>query len=143
MSKLNGLVCMVTGGSSGLGKATVENFLRNGSKVVICDLPNSTGAKLAEELGGKSKNVIFSPTDVTSESDVTKAIEAAKSNFGALNVLVNCAGIGVAYRTYNFNKKVPHSLNDFQRVINVNLVGINNSFNFLSTVQEKLNFSSI
>lgn len=125
MSKINGLVCMVTGGSSGLGRATVENFVRNGAKVVICDLPNSTGEKLATELGNKS--AIFSPTDVTSEQDVTKAIEAAKANFGKLNVLVNCAGIGVAYRTYNFTKKRAHTLADFQKVINVNLVGTFNA----------------
>lgn len=121
MSKISGLVCMVTGGSSGLGRAAVENFVRNGAKVVICDLPNSTGQKLSDELG--AKNALFSPTDVTSEADVLKAIELAKSQFGGLNVLVNCAGIGVAYRTYNFNKKRSHALADFQRVVNVNLVG--------------------
>ena len=124
MSKIAGLVCLVTGGASGLGRAAVENFARNGAKVVICDLPTSKGQNLSEELGGK--NVLFSPTDVTSEADVTKAIELAKSQFGALNVLVNCAGIGVAYRTYNFNKKRSHSLADFQKVINTNLIG---SFN--------------
>lgn len=121
MSKLKGLVCMVTGGASGLGRAAVENFVRNGAKVVICDLPNSHGDKLATELG--NKNAIFSPTDVTSEQDVKKAIEAVKSNFGQLNALVNCAGVGVAFRTYNFTKKRSHKLEDFQRVINVNLVG--------------------
>lgn len=121
MSKLSGLVCMVTGGASGLGRATVENFLKQGCKVVVCDLPNSGGDKLEKELN--TKNVIFSPTDVTSEADVTKALQAAKSNYGRLNVLVNCAGIGVAYRTYNFNKKTSHSLQDFQKVININLVG--------------------
>lgn len=124
MSKLAGLVCMVTGGASGLGRATVENFARHGAKVVLCDLPSSKGQQVSEELG--PKNVVFSPTDVSSEADVTRALEVAKSQFGGLNVLVNCAGIGVAYRTYNFNKKRSHALADFQRVINVNLVG---SFN--------------
>jgi 3-hydroxyacyl-CoA dehydrogenase/3-hydroxy-2-methylbutyryl-CoA dehydrogenase len=124
MSKLAGLVCLVTGGASGLGRATVENFVRNGAKVVICDLPNSNGVKLSEELG--PKNALFNPTDVTSEADVTKAVDLAKSQFGGLNVLVNCAGIGVAYRTYNFNKRRMHGLADFQKVINVNLIG---SFN--------------
>lgn len=125
MSKITGLVCMVTGGGSGLGRATVENFVRNGAKVVICDLPNSNGENLAKELGKSS--AIFNPTDVTSEQDITKAIEAAKSNFGKLNVLVNCAGIGVAFRTYNYTKKRVHSLADFQKVINVNLVGTFNA----------------
>jgi 3-hydroxyacyl-CoA dehydrogenase/3-hydroxy-2-methylbutyryl-CoA dehydrogenase len=87
MSKLANLVCLVTGGSSGLGRATVENFVRNGSKVVICDLASSQGHSLAKELG--EANCAFHPTDVTSEKDVTEAVELAKSKFGALNVLVN------------------------------------------------------
>lgn len=124
MSKLNGLVCMVTGGSSGLGRATVENFVKNGCKVVVCDLGSSNGEKLSQQLGA---NAVFSPTDVTSEKDITKSIEVARTKFGKLNVLVNCAGVGVAFRTYNFNKKRAHSLEDFQKVINVNLVGTFNA----------------
>ena len=53
---------LVTGGASGLGRATVERFVREGAKVVICDLPNSAGAELAEQLG---PNTIFVPTDVS------------------------------------------------------------------------------
>jgi 3-hydroxyacyl-CoA dehydrogenase / 3-hydroxy-2-methylbutyryl-CoA dehydrogenase len=121
MSKLSGLVCMVTGGSSGLGRATVENFVRNGAKVVICDLPNSNGQKLSDELG--ATNALFNPTDVRSEDDVKKAIDLAKSKFGGLNVLVNCAGIGVAFRTYNFNKKRVHSLGK--------ILYLNTNLNFL------------
>ena len=123
MSKAANLVCMVTGGASGLGRATVENFVKQGYRVIISDLPNSEGAKLASQLGN---NVAFSPTDVTSEESVKTAVNLAKTKFGSLNVLVNCAGVGVAFRTYNFNKKRMHLLEDFQRVINVNLVG---SFN--------------
>jgi 3-hydroxyacyl-CoA dehydrogenase / 3-hydroxy-2-methylbutyryl-CoA dehydrogenase len=88
-------------------------------------LPQSNGQKLASEIG--EKKAVFNPTDVTSEADVKKAIEMAKSNFGSLNVLVNCAGIGVAFLTYNMNKKRTHILEDFQRVINVNLVGTFNT----------------
>jgi len=153
MSKLTGLVCMVTGGSSGLGRATVENFVRNGAKVVICDLPTSNGKHLSDELG--ATNALFYPTDVRSEEDVKKAIELAKTKFGGLNVLVNCAGVGVAFRTYNFNKKRVHSLgiyifnliylncmpflilililDDFQKVININLIG---TFNTIRLVCE-------
>ena len=52
---------LVTGGSSGLGRATVERLITHGGKVVICDLPTSKGQELANELGS---NCIFSPTDV-------------------------------------------------------------------------------
>jgi len=130
MSKLTNLVAIVTGGSSGLGRATVENFVRNGSKVVICDLPNSDGAQIANELG--SDKCLFHPTDVTSDTDVSKAVELAKTKFGSLNVLVNCAGIGIAERTYNFRKKSLHSLESFQRCLNVNAGGTFNAIRHAS-----------
>jgi 3-hydroxyacyl-CoA dehydrogenase/3-hydroxy-2-methylbutyryl-CoA dehydrogenase len=114
------LVCMVTGGASGLGKATVERFVKQGYNVVIGDLPTSAGAKLAADLG---PTAAYSPTDVTSEESVKATLALAKSQFGGLDVLVNCAGIGVAFRTYNINKRSSHTLNDFTRVININLVG--------------------
>jgi len=118
---LKGLVGLVTGGASGLGRATVERFVRNGARIVICDLPNSEGAKIAESLG--ANECVFAPTDVTSEADVTKALAIVKDKFGKLDVTVNCAGIGVAFKTYNFNKKAPHSLDDFTRVLKINTIG--------------------
>ena len=57
-----GLVTLVTGGASGLGRGTVERFVREGAKVIICDLPNSEGQKLATQLG---ENAAFAPTDVS------------------------------------------------------------------------------
>lgn len=113
-------VALVTGGASGLGRATVERFARAGGRVILCDLPTSQGNEVAKEIGD---NVIFVPVDVTSEADVTKAIDAAKDKFGRLDVAVNCAGTAVAFKTFNFNKNLPHRLEDFQKVINVNTVG--------------------
>lgn len=56
---------------------------------------------------------------VTSEENVQAALDITKQKFGKLNNIINCAGIGVAFKTYNFNKKAPHSLQDFSKVINV------------------------
>lgn len=56
---------------------------------------------------------------VTSEADVQSAVSLAREKFGKLDLAVNCAGIAVAVKTYNFKKELPHSLEDFQRVINV------------------------
>lgn len=56
---------------------------------------------------------------MTSEADVQAAVDLAKSKFGRLDHVVNCAGIGIAFKTYNFNKKRPHALDDFAKVINV------------------------
>lgn len=113
-------VCLVTGGASGLGKATVERFLKAGAKVVLCDLGSSKGNEVAKAFGEK---VLFVPVDVSSENDVTTAIQATKDKFGKLDVAVNCAGTAVAFKTYNFNKKLPHKLEDFSRVLMVNTVG--------------------
>lgn len=56
---------------------------------------------------------------VTSEAEVRAAVAVAREKFGKLDLAVNCAGIAVAVKTYNFKKDAPHSLEDFQRVINV------------------------
>lgn len=56
---------------------------------------------------------------MTSEAEVRSAVSLAKEKFGKLDLAVNCAGIAVAVKTYNFKKDLPHSLEDFQRVINV------------------------
>lgn len=64
---LQGLVGLVTGAASGLGRATAERFIRQGGKAVICDLPTSSGADLAKELGS---NAIFCPVDVSSPAVV-------------------------------------------------------------------------
>lgn len=58
---MQGLVGLVTGGASGLGRATVERFVREGAKVVICDLPKSPGEEVAAKLSG---NAVFVPSDV-------------------------------------------------------------------------------
>uniref|UniRef100_A0A3Q3GWA1 Hydroxysteroid (17-beta) dehydrogenase 10 n=1 Tax=Labrus bergylta TaxID=56723 RepID=A0A3Q3GWA1_9LABR len=103
---------LVTGGSSGLGLATVERLVQNGASAVILDLPSSDGAALAEKLG---ERCAFAPADVTSEADVQSAVSLAREKFGKLDLAVNCAGIAVAFKTYNFKKDLPHSLEDFQR----------------------------
>uniref|UniRef100_A0A3Q3E852 Hydroxysteroid (17-beta) dehydrogenase 10 n=1 Tax=Labrus bergylta TaxID=56723 RepID=A0A3Q3E852_9LABR len=111
-NKKQSVVGLVTGGSSGLGLATVERLVQNGASAVILDLPSSDGAALAEKLGERC-------AFVTSEADVQSAVSLAREKFGKLDLAVNCAGIAVAFKTYNFKKDLPHSLEDFQRVINV------------------------
>ena len=84
-------------------------------------MPSSSGKELADKLG--NDKALFSPTDVRSEEDVTKAMNLAREKFGKLDVAVNCAGVGVAFKTYNFSKKRVHLLEDFRRVIDINLIG--------------------
>jgi NAD(P)-dependent dehydrogenase (short-subunit alcohol dehydrogenase family) len=116
--KLSDSVVVVTGGASGLGAACVKRFHAGGARVVICDLDNAKGEALAAELGQRAR---FIRTDVTSEADATAAIELAKSAFGGVHGLINCAGIGPAERVLGRNG--PHRLESFTRTVQINLVG--------------------
>ena len=108
---------VVTGGASGLGRATAGRIAAAGGRVAILDRPASAGAEVAKSLA----NASFTPADVTSAEEVTRALDAARQQMGAINVLVNCAGIGTAMKT--FGKAGPAKLEEFTRVITVNLIG--------------------
>jgi 3-hydroxyacyl-CoA dehydrogenase / 3-hydroxy-2-methylbutyryl-CoA dehydrogenase len=110
----------VTGGASGLGRATVERFVRSGSKVILADLKTSQGEQIAKDLGD---NVKYVSVDVTNEKDIEQALNIAKDSFGRLDVAVNCAGIALAISTYNFNKSTAHELIDFEKIMKVNTIG--------------------
>ena len=120
-------VFIVTGGSSGLGAATVRRFRAAGARVLICDLEDIKGAALAEELGD---GVLFLHTDVTSEADGIRAVRTAQEKLGSLQGLVNCAGIGPAERV--LGKSGPHSLASFSRCVTVNLIGTFNMIRLAS-----------
>lgn len=66
---MQGLVGLVTGGASGLGLATAEQLLKQGGRVVLCDLPSSTGAEAAKKLG---ENAAFVPVDVSTHVHATE-----------------------------------------------------------------------
>src|SRR5687767_11754484 len=91
-----GLVALITGGASGLGRATAEALLAVGASVVLADLPKSDGEAVASAIGDRA---IFAPTDVTDTEQVEAAVASAVERFGGLHVAVNCAGIGWAQRT--------------------------------------------
>ncbi|NXH77916.1 HCD2 dehydrogenase, partial [Hydrobates tethys] len=111
-----GLVALVTGGASGLGRATVERLVDQGARVVLLDLPASPGVQLAKELGERC-------AFVTSAEEVGAALTLAQKEFGRLDLTVNCAGVGIAVKTYNGKKDKVHELEDFQRVVNVSAGG--------------------
>ncbi|WP_151772102.1 3-hydroxyacyl-CoA dehydrogenase [Streptomyces abyssomicinicus] len=116
----NGVSAVVTGGASGLGRATAERLIAGGAAVVLLDLPRSGGEAVAEEIGAT-----FVPGDVTREEDAAAAVAAA-AGIAPLRVAVNCAGVGPARRTVS--KEGPHPLELFRTVVEVNLIG---SFNVL------------
>jgi NAD(P)-dependent dehydrogenase (short-subunit alcohol dehydrogenase family) len=121
--QVKGKVAIVTGGASGLGRATVEALVEAGAKVAIFDLADEQGAALARSLGGAA---IYRHVNVTDEAEVKAAIAATMEAFGAVHICINCAGVGSASKTVS--KGEPHPLEQFQRIVGVNLIG---TFNVL------------
>ena len=89
MGRLNGKVAVITGGASGIGRGTVDLFVREGAKVVAADIQDDKGARLVEELGPA---VRYIRCDVTREADVKAAIDLAVKAFGRLDCIFNNAG---------------------------------------------------
>ena len=125
---IRGSTFIVTGGASGLGQATVEMIVAGGGNAVIADVKG--GEQLAARLG---KQTVFQPADVTNEDQAKACVARALKEFGALQGLVNCAGIAVGEKT--IGKEGPHSLASFTRVVNVNLIG---SFNMIRLAAEAM-----
>ena len=125
--KLEGKVAIVTGGASGLGEAAVREFVAHGAKVSIWDLSAELGSKLVQELGA---NTIFIKVDVTSEDSVKQALAETVAKFGKVDVLLNSAGILLGRMIVT--PKTVHPLEEFERVIRVNLTGTFNVSRFVA-----------
>lgn len=109
-------VFLITGGSSGLGAATVRMALEAGARVVVADL-----AEPRPEVLPPHENMTWVRTDVSNEDSGIAAVQAAVDRFGRLDVLVNAAGIGPAEKLNG--KNGPHRLDSFAKVVQVNLIG--------------------
>ena len=118
---IKGKTVIVTGGASGLGAATSEKFAERGARVIIADKSDVLGQQQARKVEG-----LFVQTDVASPEQASACVDAARQKFGAVHVLVNCAGVANGERV--LGKEAPASLSLFEHVIRVNLVG---TFNML------------
>ncbi len=114
-------IAVVTGGASGLGEATVKQLVSDGAKVAILDFDEKRGQMIADQLGDA---VVFCKTDVVDSDSVTAAIEKTMADFGAIHVAVNCAGVGTPMKV--LGKEGPLAIEDFNRVVQINLVGTMN-----------------
>ncbi len=128
--EIQGKTFIVSGGSSGLGKATAQLLVEQGAHVVLADLNQAAGEQTARELG---EQAVFHQTDVTDESSAQSAITTSIQRFGLLHGAINCAGIGLAERT--LSKRGVHSLASFTKTIQVNLIG---TFNILRLAAEAM-----
>ena len=115
--KIEGQTALVTGGASGLGEATARELARLGAKVAILDVNATLAEKVAADIGG-----IACPCDITNTDSVNAALAQAAVAHGPARILMNIAGIGSAKRIVGKDGN-PAPLEDFVRVININLIG--------------------
>ncbi|MDH3432439.1 MAG: SDR family NAD(P)-dependent oxidoreductase [Gammaproteobacteria bacterium] len=131
---LNDKVAIVTGGASGLGRATVERLAAAGAKVAVFDLDEDKGKSLSESLGDAA---IFCPVNVADDAMIEAGMDRVMEAFGAIHVCVNCAGRGGgATKTLGRGGRFPMKL--FRDVININLVG---TFSVLTQTAEKMSLN--
>ena len=115
--KIDGHAAIVTGGASGLGEATARELARLGAKVAVLDVNAALAEKVAAEIGGAACQC-----DITSPESVTAALSKAAQAHGPARILMNIAGIGSAKRVVQKDGSAA-PLEDFAKVINVNLIG--------------------
>ena len=113
---LKGQPAIVTGGGSGLGAATAERLAEDGARVAVIDRNAEAAQAVAQRIGG-----LALVGDVADAAGMEKALAAARAAHGPVRVLVNCAGVAVAKRTVGRDGPLP--LDEFERVIRVNLIG--------------------
>jgi len=125
---IQGAAAIVSGGGSGLGRAAAEALAAKGARVAIFDVNEAAAQQTAKAIGGAAFKC-----DVSDAGSAQAAVAAAEAAHGPARILVNCAGIGTPKRVVGRDGAQP--LSDFQRIINVNLVG---SFNLIRLVAAAL-----
>ncbi|KAK3120426.1 hypothetical protein QOZ80_9AG0687440 [Eleusine coracana subsp. coracana] len=118
--RLEGKIALITGGASGLGKASAQEFIQEGaSAVILADINSTLGVQTADELGPKAH---FIHTDVATESSVAAAVDAAVARHGRLDIMLNSAGV-VGPRSPSTSELSSLDLSAFDAVMSVNLRG--------------------
>ncbi|GLJ33460.1 hypothetical protein SUGI_0673130 [Cryptomeria japonica] len=117
LKRLQGKVAVITGGSGGIGEATVRLFADHGAQVIIADIADDAGIKVAESL---SPWATYIHCDVSKEQDVSAAVDLAMEKHGKLDIMFNNAGI-----TNNQKGSVAeYDMQEFERVMNINVKGV-------------------
>jgi NAD(P)-dependent dehydrogenase (short-subunit alcohol dehydrogenase family) len=129
--QLKGVAALVTGGGSGLGAATARALAKSGAKVAVLDINEANAQKVAAEIGG-----VAVACDVADAKSGEAAVAKARATHGPARVLINCAGIGIGQRIVG--REGPHPLDQFARVINVNLIGSFNLMRLAAVDMQKL-----
>lgn len=112
---LNGRVCVITGGSGGIGFAIAKRFIACGARVVLWDINAAAVQAAAQSLGG----ALASAVDVTSETSVREAASKAHSELGSIDVLINAAGINGPIGPVE-----SYAIESWRQVLDINLTGV-------------------
>lgn len=126
--KVAGSTFLITGGSSGLGKATARYLVERDANVVIADIDAEAGEGLASAL---KENALFCQADITCSSSLEAVLRDLENHYGNIHGLVNCAGILVAERVLKKDGKL-FELDQFRQCLEVNLVGTFNAIRMVS-----------
>jgi len=113
--RLDGKTAIVTGGASGIGAATVRAFVEQGANAIVADVNEAAGPALAAELGQRTR---FQRLDVTDADSCRAVVAVAREAFGRLDILVNCAGIGLVGNVQETARE------DWDRLMAVNVTGV-------------------
>jgi len=130
--KIEGQAALVTGGGSGLGEATARELARLGAKVAVLDVNLEHAQKVAADIGG-----VAIQCDVTSAEGMQSAIAQAAAAHGPARILMQIAGIGAAKRVIGKDGNAA-PLEDFIKVVNVNLIGTYNAARLFAAACAKL-----
>lgn len=130
--KINGKVFVVTGGASGLGAATASYLVDQGARVIMVDMNQALGEQLQQQLGN---NAQFISLDVTDEAAVENFFKQLEQDYGQLNGLINCAGVGPSAKV--LGREGLHELALFQKVLNINVTGTFNMLRFAAQLIAK------
>lgn len=118
MANLQGKVAIVTGGSSGIGLATVKAFVEKGAKVVLSDVNVEAGEQHVATIRKSGYDVVFFKANVGEESEVQALVQFAVDTYGTLDIIVNNAGVGALAATHEL------SYDDYHHVIKINQDGV-------------------
>lgn len=137
MERFSGKVAVITGGAGGIGKVTAERFLKEGAKVVLVDLFEESLHKAKEGLDSFGE-VITVQADVSKESDVESYVKKAIEHFGKIDVFFNNAGIEGKVAPL-----VDQKMEDFDKVISVNVRGVFLGLKYVLPVMTKQGYGSV
>ena len=118
MARVSGMIALVTGGASGIGRGCSQVLAREGAAVVVTDVQDAMGRETVAAIEAAGGSAVYLRQDVTSEDEWISVIAEIKDRFGRLDILVNNAGIGIA------GPVTEMSLADFRRQQAINVEGV-------------------